>query len=102
MFRNLDSMETFLLKRWQIRNIIKNETVRNTDRFNVQEPTWNDNVLAFGIVLKEVVKSCGLIAVHPVVSTMLPRANRELHTNLVWNDGGRSSINSTNDEKRAI
>lgn len=65
--------------------IIKNETVRNTDRFNVQrmgEPTWNDNVLAFGIVLKEVVKSCG---VHPVVSTMLPRANRKLHTNLVWN-----------------
>lgn len=44
-------------------------------------------VLAFGIVLKEVVKSCGLIAktVHPVVSTMLPRANRKLHTNLVWN-----------------
>lgn len=85
MFRNLDSMETFLLK--QIRNIIKNETVRNTDRFNVHfarmgEPTWNDNVLAFGIVLKEVVKSCGLIA---VVSTMLPRANRKLHTNLVWN-----------------
>lgn len=43
-------METFLLKRWQIRNIIKNETVRNTDRFNVHfarmgEPTWNDNVL---------------------------------------------------------
>lgn len=36
---------------WQIRNIIKNETVRNTDRFNVHfarmgEPTWNDNVLA--------------------------------------------------------
>ena len=113
MFRNLDSMETFLLKRWQIRNIIKNETVRNTDRFNVHfarmgEPTWNDNVLAFGIVLKEVVKSCGLIAktVHPVVSTMLPRANRKLHTNLVWNDfyGGEAglqfSINSTNDEQR--
>lgn len=36
--------------------------------------------IAFGIVLKEVVKSCGLIAktVHPVVSTMLPRANRKL------------------------
>lgn len=45
-------------------------------------PTWND--IAFGIVLKEVVESCELIAktVHPVVSTMLPR---ELHTNLVWN-----------------
>lgn len=118
MFRNLDSMETFLLKRWQIRNIIKNETVRNTDRFNVHfarmgEPTWNDNVLAFGIVLKEVVKSCGLIAktVHPVVSTMLPRANRKLENFIqTWcgikNDfyGGEAglqfSINSTNDEQR--
>lgn len=64
--------------------------MRLLGRFNVHfarmgEPTWN--VLAFGIVLKEVVKSCGLIAktVHPVVSTMLPRANRKLHTNLVWN-----------------
>lgn len=58
-------METFLLKRWQIRNIIKNETVRNTDRFNVHfarmgEPTWN--VLAFGLALRGVVKSAGLIA----------------------------------------
>lgn len=58
---------------WQIRNIIKNETVRNTDRFNVHfarmgEPTWNDNVLAFGLALRGVVKSAGLIAktVHPV------------------------------------
>lgn len=61
MFRNLDSMEMLLLKRWQIRNIIKNETVRNTDNVHfarMGEPTWNDNVLAFGIVLKEVVKSC--------------------------------------------
>lgn len=37
---------------------------------------------------------------------MLPRANRKLHTNLVWNDfyGGEAglqfSINSTNDEQR--
>lgn len=103
---------------WQIRNIIKNETVRNTDRFNVHfarmgEPTWNDNVLAFGIVLKEVVKSCGLIAktVHPVVSTMLPRANRKLENFIqTWcgikNDfyGGEAglqfSINSTDDEQR--
>lgn len=111
-------METLLLKRWQIRNIIKNETVRNTDRFNVHfarmgEPTWNDNVLAFGIVLKEVVKSCGLIAktVRPVVSTMLPRANRKLENFIqTWcgikNDfyGGEAglqfSINSTDDEQR--
>lgn len=48
MFRNLDSMETFQEMEWQIRNIIKNETVRNTDVHfaRMGEPTWNDNVLA--------------------------------------------------------
>lgn len=111
-------METFLLKRWQIRNIIKNETVRNTDRFNVHfarmgEPTWNDNVLAFGLALRGVVKSAGLIAktVHPVVSTMLPKANNKLGNFLqVWcsiknefyngEAGLQFSINSTDDEQR--
>lgn len=109
-------METFLLKRWQIRNIIKNETVRNTDRFNVHfarmgEPTWNDNVLAFGLALRGVVKSAGLIAktVHPV--TMLPKANNKLGNFLqVWcsiknefyngEAGLQFSINSTDDEQR--
>lgn len=68
-------------------------------------------IISFGIVLKEVVKSCGLIAVHPVVSTMLPRANRKLENFIqTWcgikNDfyGGEAglqfSINSTNDEQR--
>nr|DAX08805.1 MAG TPA: hypothetical protein [Bacteriophage sp.] len=44
------------------------------------EPTWNENVLAFSIMLKELVKTCGLKAktVHPVVSTMLPKANKKL------------------------
>ena len=43
------------------------------------EPTWNENVLAFGLALKGIAKSAGLVAktIHPVVSTMLPKANLE-------------------------
>ena len=102
----------------QIRTIIENESVRYTERFNVHfarmgEPTWNQDVLAFGIALKGVVGRCGLRAdtVHPVVSTMLPRANTKLENFLhVWcsikNDlyGGEAglqlSINSTSDKQR--
>ena len=102
----------------QIEMIIKNEDVMETERFNVHfarmgEPTWNDNVLAFSIVLKELVKKCGLKAktVHPVVSTMLPKANRKLKQYiLAWcaikNDfyngeaGLQFSINSTDDAQR--
>lgn len=75
------------------------------------EPTWNDNVLAFA--LRGVVKSAGLIAktVHPVVSTMLPKANNKLGNFLqVWcsiknefyngEAGLQFSINSTDDEQR--
>lgn len=76
----------------QIRTIIEGESVRETDRFNVHfarmgEPTWNENVLAFGLALRGVVKSTGLVAktVHPVVSTMLPKANNKLRNFLqVW------------------
>lgn len=102
----------------QIRTIIENESVRYTERFNVHfarmgEPTWNQYVLAFGIALKGVVRRCGLRAdtVHPVVSTMLPRANTKLENFLhVWcsikNDlyegeaGLQLSINSTSDKQR--
>ena len=102
----------------QIRTIIEGESVRETDRFNVHfarmgEPTWNDNVLAFGLALRGVVKSAGLIAktVHPVVSTMLPKANNKLGNFLqVWcsiknefyngEAGLQFSINSTDDEQR--
>lgn len=103
---------------YQIETIIKNEDVMETERFNVHfarmgEPTWNDNVLAFSIILKELVKKCGLKAktVHPVVSTMLPKANRKLKQYiLTWcsikNDfyngeaGLQFSINSTDDTQR--
>lgn len=102
----------------QIEIIIKNEDVMETDRFNVHfarmgEPSWNENVLAFSIVLKELVKKCGLKAktVHPVVSTMLPKANKKLKQYiLTWcaikNDfyngeaGLQFSINSTDDDQR--
>lgn len=94
----------------QIRTIIEGESVRETDRFNVHfarmgEPTWNE----FG--LRGVV--AGLIAktVHPVVSTMLPKANNKLGNFLQvwWNiknefyngeAGLQFSINSTDDEQR--
>lgn len=100
---------------YQIETIIKNEEVKETERFNVHfarmgEPTWNENVLAFSIALKEFVKTCGLKAktVHPVVSTMLPKVNNKLKQFiLTWceikNDfyngeaGLQFSINSTDD-----
>lgn len=103
---------------YQIETIIKNEEVRHTERFNVHfarmgEPTWNENVLAFSIALKSLVNRLGLKAdtVHPVVSTMLPKANKRLKQYiLTWcsikNDlyngetGLQFSINSTDEEQR--
>lgn len=103
---------------YQIETIIKNEEVRHTERFNVHfarmgEPTWNDNVLTFSIALKSLVNRLGLKAdtVHPVVSTMLPKANKRLKQYiLTWcsikNDlyngeaGLQFSINSTDEEQR--
>lgn len=103
---------------YQIGMIITNEGIMETERFNVHfarmgEPTWNNNVLAFSILLKEFVKSCGLNAktVHPVISTMLPKANKKLKQYiLTWcaiknefyngEAGLQFSINSTDDAQR--
>lgn len=104
---------------YQIKTIIRNEDVRETERFNVHfarmgEPTWNENVLSFSIfVLRDLVKRCGLKAktIHPVVSTMLPKVNNKLKQFiLTWceikNDfyngeaGLQFSINSTDDAQR--
>ena len=103
---------------YQIRTIILNEKVRETDRFNVHfarmgEPTWNAHVLEFSTILRAVVASCGLKAktVHPVVSTMLPKANKNLALFLItWcsikngsydgEAGLQLSINSTDDAQR--
>lgn len=102
----------------QIRTIIEGESIRETDRFNVHfarmgEPTWNENVLAFGLALKGIVRSAGLVAktIHPVVPTMLPKTNSKLGNFLqVWcsiknefyngEAGLQLSINSTDDEQR--
>lgn len=103
---------------YQIGMIITNEGIMETERFNVHfarmgEPTWNDNVLAFSILLKEFVRRCGLNAktVHPVISTMLPKANKKLKQYiLTWcaiknefyngEAGLQFSINSTDDAQR--
>lgn len=103
---------------YQIETIIKNEDVKETERFNVHfarmgEPTWNTNVLLFSVALKEFVKNCGLNAktVHPVVSTMLPKANKNLKEyienwcyikNEIYSGeaGLQFSINSTDDKQR--
>lgn len=103
---------------YQIETIIKNEEVKQTERFNVHfsrmgEPTWNKNVLDFSLILKDLVKKCGLKAktVHPVISTMLPKTNKNLKEYILkWCEiknefyngeaGLQFSINSTDDEQR--
>lgn len=103
---------------YQIETIIKNEEVKQTERFNVHfarmgEPTWNKNVLDFSLILKDLVKKCGLKAktVHPVISTMFPKANKNLKEYILkWCEiknefyngeaGLQFSINSTDDEQR--
>lgn len=103
---------------YQIETIIKNEEVKQTERFNVHfarmgEPTWNKHVLVFSLILKDLVKKCGLKAktVHPVISTMLPKANKNLKEYILkWCEiknefyngeaGLQFSINSTDDEQR--
>lgn len=91
--------------------------IKHTNRLNVHiarmgEPTWNDNVLAFGANLaSELRPRLGDSLIHPVVSTMLPRKNPHLQffleqwmriKNYIYEgDAGlQFSINSTSDEER--
>lgn len=103
---------------YQIETILQNETVKNTDRFNVHfarmgEPTFNPNVLAFakGQLRELVAKYIVAETVHPVVSTMLPKNNNNLIKFVLdWCDiknidyrgeaGLQFSINSTDDAQR--
>lgn len=103
---------------YEIETILKNETVKNTDRFNVHfarmgEPTFNPNVLAFARDnLRELVaKYIAAKTIHPVVSTMLPKANSHLTQFVLdWCNiknidyrgeaGLQFSINSTDDAQR--
>ena len=104
---------------YQVETILQGESVEGTKRFNVYfarmgEPTWNQQVLAFAEYdLRDLVKVyIEADTVHPVVSTMLPRANKELEQFILdWcrikNEvyGGEAglqfNINSTDDEQRA-
>lgn len=103
---------------YEIKTILKGETVRHTERFNVHfarmgEPTFNPNVLSFTRnTLKSLVsKYIQADTIHPVVSTMLPKKNKNLENFLLeWCDiknnvyygeaGLQFSINSTDDNQR--
>lgn len=91
--------------------------VKSTKRLNVHfarmgEPTWNPNVLEFSRnLLKEVRPFIGRSFIHPVVSTMMPKNNKNLSKFLAeWMEiknynyrgeaGLQFSINSTSDEER--
>lgn len=103
---------------YQIETILKNETIKHTERFNVHyarmgEPTFNKKVLGFTATMlnKIVERYITADTIHPVISTMLPKQNKDL-TEFVVNwcyikntlrngeAGLQFSINSTNDEQR--
>lgn len=88
-----------------------------TKRLNIHfarmgEPTWNNEVLHCARDIRKAIRPfVGRSLVHPVVSTMLPKANKNLIPFLQeWVDiknydfrgdaGLQFSINSTNDEQR--
>lgn len=104
---------------YQVRKILESEnSVKLTDRFNVHyarmgEPTFNPNVLDFTEnKLRELVSEyITAKTVHPVVSTMLPKSNKNLNDFLLrWcyiknekyhgEAGLQFSINSTDENQR--
>lgn len=103
---------------YEVRTILENEEVKSTKRFNVHfarmgEPTFNQEVLPFAeFDLKPLVKEyINAETIHPVVSTMLPKSNKNLENyimewcrikNEVYNGeaGLQLSINSTDDNQR--
>ena len=91
--------------------------IRHTKRLNIHyarmgEPTWNPNVIDNAKNLSELIKPyLGDSLIHPVVSTMLPKNNKNLEEyinewvyvkNEVYkgNAGLQFSINSTDEEQR--
>lgn len=103
---------------YEIETILEHETTKNTDRFNVHfarmgEPTFNQNVLTFAKdYLRELTKKyISAKTIHPVVSTMLPKGNKNLKQFILdWCDiknkdyngeaGLQFSINSTDNNQR--
>ncbi len=105
------------LKGQMLAAIFQHPEVKHTKRLNIHfarmgEPTWNKNVLTFGLQLPVLVKKYfGDSLIHPVISTMLPKANKNLVDflrqwclikNIAYkgNAGLQFSINSTDDEQR--
>lgn len=105
---------------YEIETILQNENVDHTKRFNVHfarmgEPTFNNNVLDFTRnhlrdIVNQYLKN-GAETIHPVVSTMLPKGNRNLVSFLLdWCDiknnlfngeaGLQFSINTTDEAQR--
>lgn len=91
--------------------------VKRTKRLNIHyarmgEPTWNLDVITNAAHLPDMIRpNLGDSLIHPVVSTMLPKHNRCIHTFLSnWaylkneiykgNAGLQFSINSTDDKQR--
>ena len=105
--------------RYQIETILQHEGVNHTERFNVHfarmgEPTFNNDVLRFAEdgLRKTVGKYIDASTIHPVVSTMLPKSNRNLEyyikewcavKNVAYHGeaGLQFSINSTDEEQRS-
>lgn len=103
---------------YEIETILKNENVGKTDRFNVHyarmgEPTFNKEVLDFtrNDLRSLVKKYINAKTIHPVVSTMLPKSNKNLIPfilewcdikNVVYNGeaGLQFSINTTEETER--
>lgn len=103
---------------YEVEQILLGEEVTHTQRFNVHyarmgEPTFNQDVLSFTrIRLRELVKQyITADTIHPVVSTMLPKSNKNLVPfilewcrikNIYYNGeaGLQFSINSTDEEQR--
>lgn len=103
---------------YEVQTILQGETVNHTDRFNVHfarmgEPTFNFNVLEFTSKMLRPLVSSYIKAktIHPVVSTMLPKSNKQLEEFILkWCDiknneyngeaGLQFSINNTHDRRK--
>lgn len=105
------------LKEQVLTAIRQHPEVTRTKRLNIHfarmgEPTWNPSVLDFGLHLhSEIRPFLGDSLIHPVISTMLPKNNKNLYqflsdwvyikNNIFKGDAGlQFSINSTDDEQR--
>ena len=102
----------------EIETILDGESITHTERFNVHfarmgEPTFNPAVLDFTVHHLRQIVAHHMVAetVHPVVSTMLPKSNKNLESFLLeWckikneyysgEAGLQFSINSTDDRQR--